>query len=220
MLVNEAIVLNDYLLRYVPENGLVVNIGSATMDFRHLTQPYIQRIFSNLEKRGGSVIHVDLKSAAGVDMVGDITDEEFALGIKSLEPKVIFCSNVLEHVEDRSRFIKALSGIVADDGFLVISVPHKFPHHPDPIDNGYRPTLKQLAKDLDGFTMLEGEVVRCGPYPTCMLEPRVRRLYRFVKFIVRIFTPFYKADSYLSSLKDWFFYTSATCAVFSARGNH
>ena len=56
----------------------LLNIGSSTLEFRTVTQPYIDHnIFTPLRKRGGTVYHADIKAAPGVDLVGDLLDPAF-----------------------------------------------------------------------------------------------------------------------------------------------
>ncbi len=57
----------------------LLNIGSSTLEFRTQIQPYIeQNIFGPLRARNSDgVYHLDIKSAPGVDLVGDLLDPAF-----------------------------------------------------------------------------------------------------------------------------------------------
>ena len=56
----------------------LLNVGSSTGEFRTRTQPWIdQKIFAPMRQRGGTVYHLDIKEAPGVDIVGDLFDPVF-----------------------------------------------------------------------------------------------------------------------------------------------
>src|SRR5262249_24179212 len=91
-------------LRTLPDEAIfpLINVGSSTHQFRTQTQPYIERnIFEPLRARSESVYHVDMKSAPGVDLVGDLLDLKFFQEIAKLRPRSAILSNILEHVTVR-----------------------------------------------------------------------------------------------------------------------
>lgn len=79
-------------------------------------------------------------------MVGDVTDTDFIQTLKQLNPSIIICSNLLEHLENRKIFCDALVKIMNPKTLLIISVPYLFPYHEDPIDTMYRPDIEELQK--------------------------------------------------------------------------
>ena len=74
-------------LAALPDDALfpLLNVGSSTLEFRTRTQPYIEsNIFAPLRARGGAIYHLDVKSAPGVDIVGDLLDPQFLKQIAKL----------------------------------------------------------------------------------------------------------------------------------------
>ena len=58
----------------------LLNVGSSTGEFRTTVQPHIDaKVFAPLRARGGKVLHLDIKAAEGVDIVGDLLDPGFLL---------------------------------------------------------------------------------------------------------------------------------------------
>src|SRR5690349_15120432 len=83
-----------------PENNRVANLGSSTKDFRTKVQPHINTfVIEPLVLKGWNVVHVDYKAMNGVDLVADITKENFAKDLKNNFALTI-CTNMLEHVEN------------------------------------------------------------------------------------------------------------------------
>lgn len=149
----------------------ILNIGSSTKDYRTKACPEIDEyIFAPLRKAGVTLHHIDMKQEEGVDLVGDITDEAFRKEIRALHPGAIFCNNFLEHVADRQSAIDALSDMVDRGGYLFLSVPQHYPYCPDPIDNGYRVSPKQLAEAFPGFATHTSESVKFGNYLSSLIR--------------------------------------------------
>ena len=139
-------------LQEIPVEQLspVLNLGSSNEIFRTRTHPHVDReIFFPLVARGARVIHADLKADRGIDIVGDIYDAAFQQECKRLRPKTVVCCNILEHVTDPASFAHIVSGLVPTNGYVVVSVPHSYPFHADPIDTLFRPTTSEIV-DLFG----------------------------------------------------------------------
>ena len=143
-------------LRPIQDNNAVANIGSSTEYFRKVLQPHVdQNIISPLETAGWKVYHVDMKQEPGVDIVADVTKANFAAPYKQKFALTI-CTNLLEHVEDIKLVAKNLADITCPGGHLLITVPYKYKKHLDPIDNGFRPTPKEI---VDLFKEVAGDIV-------------------------------------------------------------
>lgn len=145
----------------------VLNLGSQTIKYRTIDKPYIDgELFGPLACRNVKVIHADLQRDEGVEIAGDILDPEVQAVIKGANVRSIMCNNMLEHVTDIDLVCSALSQICPTGGLLFVSVPCKYPFHPDPIDNEFRPDVMQLCERLNkwGFVLRSGEVVNCGSY--------------------------------------------------------
>ena len=139
-------------LQEIPVEQLspVLNLGSSNETFRTRTHPHVDReIFFPLVARGARVIHADLKADRGIDIVGDIYDAAFQQECGRLRPKTVVCCNILEHVTDPASFAHIVSGLVPTNGYVVVSVPHSYPFHADPIDTLFRPTTSEIV-DLFG----------------------------------------------------------------------
>lgn len=152
----ESLWIKNAIQKLKPINGYneVANIGSSTDHFRKVVQPHIHdNIIDTLLASGWNVINVDMKKEPGVDLVADVTKENFAGPFKDRFALTI-CTNLLEHVEDIKLVTKNLVAITRSGGHLLITVPYKYKLHYDPIDNGFRPTPQQIVdlfKDVAEF---------------------------------------------------------------------
>ena len=132
----------------------VLNLGSSNEQFRKNTHPHVDReIFFPLEARGGRVVHADLKEDRGIDIVGDVYDPAVQEACRGLHARSVMCCNILEHVADARSFARIVSGLVGPEGYLVVSVPHSYPFHADPIDTLFRPSPEEVVALFGpGFT--------------------------------------------------------------------
>ena len=149
----------------------LLNLGSSTADYREKQCPYSEEtLFAPLSRRGIKIVHADPKSESGVDFVGDILDPNVLLELRNLGVKSILSSNMLEHVKDIESVCHTLVEICPQEGLLGISVPYKYPYHPDPVDNGFRPSLQELEGRLAtvGFRLIRGEIVNFGNYASAL----------------------------------------------------
>jgi len=97
----EARWLRDRLQTLQPSDGPVLNVGSASAEFRCEVQPWIDaQVFAPLRARGVRVVHQDLQAADGVDLVGDLLSSDAVQAARRLGVRSVICSNVLEHVPD------------------------------------------------------------------------------------------------------------------------
>jgi hypothetical protein len=78
----------------------------------------------------------------GVDIVLDFEKKKIKkiIGLKS-----IFVNNLLEHVAYPEAVAKKIEELIPSGGYIFVSCPYKYPYHPSPIDNMFRPTPSQLA---------------------------------------------------------------------------
>lgn len=127
-------------------NDYVANVGSSNEVFRKIIQPHIyQQIFRELEVSNIKVVHIDQKPDKGVDYIANVTssvDHEHLENMFS----VILCNNLLEHVEDIQLVCNNLITWCKADGYILLTVPYKYPKHLDPIDNMLRPLPEDIAK--------------------------------------------------------------------------
>lgn len=138
----------------------VVELGSSTSEFRTVVQPHIDReIHAPLRERGIRIITTDLKEAPGVDISGDIYDRDIRDSIKAVAPRCVLGCNILEHVEDRGHFAAICDELVAPGGYLIVTGPHEYPYHADPIDTMYRPTVEQVHALFPAYELVKGEII-------------------------------------------------------------
>ena len=148
-------------LAKLPDEQLfpLLNVGSQDAAFREKRQPWIDaRVFAPLRARGGKIVHLDLAPGEGVDITGDLLDPNVRAQLRGF--RSVLCANVLEHVPDRERFAAALADVTAPGGYLIVTVPKRFPYHPDPIDTMFRPGIEELAKLFPAMEVIDAKVVR------------------------------------------------------------
>jgi len=164
MLPREAQWFGKQLARIpVAELYPLCNVGSATRAFREETQPWIDReLFAPARAALRRVVHVDMTQAEGVDMAGDLNEPAFIAKLAGQGFRSVLCANLLEHVADPIRIAQDLLRILPAGGYLLISVPYRFPYHPDPIDTMFRPDPTQLSALFPGTRVMVSEVVAGG----------------------------------------------------------
>ena len=218
MLYEESLWFKKMIEQHVQSNWLVLNIGSSTKEFIEVDQPYIkQHLFDELAKKNCSVKNIDIKQAEGVDLVGDVTDKNFTDTLRQLNPSIIICSNLLEHLEDRKTFCDSLINIMSKDTMLIVSVPYSFPYHEDPIDTLYRPDLKELQKAFPLLKMVEGEIVDCGTFFSYSTKHLTitSQLINFIKIILAFIPALILNKEKKKQSLSWNFKNiSATCAIY------
>ena len=189
------------------------NVGSSTAAFRTQDQPWIDElIFAPLARGGCTVKHLDMKPDSGVDIVGDLANPEFLNRVSNMQFKSVLCSNLLEHVVERSAICRTLLSIIPSAGFLFISVPFSFPYHPDPIDTRFRPNIEELTALFPGTRLVHSAVVVGDTF----LKLRSRDPTTLALTLTRSLLPFYKPVGWWRNrgYLPWFFRrVSATCIV-------
>src|SRR5688572_13141792 len=99
----------------------LVNVGSSTHHFVTRVQPWIdEHIFRPARGRGLRVINVDIKTAEGIDLAGDLTDPRFRARVHDTGARSLLCSNLLEHVPDPHAIARALLEILPSGGYLFV----------------------------------------------------------------------------------------------------
>ena len=187
------------------------NIGSSTEQFRKVDQPWIDEfIFEPLA--GKAVFHVDIKEAAGVDVVGDLSKLSFQRELLNKHPKSVMCLNLLEHVINRDDMSKKIISLVPIGGYIFVSCPYKFPYHADPIDTLFRPSPDELAKLFPGTKSIYSDVI-VGENYLSMLS---RNKLKACKTLFRMLFPFYNPHNWYKQAVyfPWLFKNfKATCLV-------
>lgn len=200
MLFNESKWIGDTLTSMDPvELSPLVNLGSSTEAFRTSIQPHIdQNILAPLRSRSVQLIHSDLSGGEGIDVSGSIYDAGVMRRLLERQPRSVLCSNMFEHVTDRPALADSLTRMLPSGGILIVTVPHSFPYHPDPIDSYFRPDPDAIHALLPQFDLIRGEIVECGT-----LLDRYRGSRDFmVSQIVGSIVP-YPPGKWLRSLHHW-----------------
>jgi SAM-dependent methyltransferase len=154
VLIEEARWLESVLKDMGPGEGwTVLDIGSSTEYFRRVDQPYIDYfVFRPLRKLGVNVLHVDAREGEGIDVRYDISDPASPdVEEKIPQGRVVLCCNLLEHVRDRRMVVRRLDALTEPGGYLVVTVPHVYRYHEDPIDTMYRPNNVELEGLFSGL---------------------------------------------------------------------
>jgi hypothetical protein len=214
MLIQEADWFAEQLLSLEPTQVFpMCNIGSSTEAFRIKDQPWVDaRLFAPARQRGYAVKHLDIKPAPGVDIVGDLGNPEFLKKISNMQFKSVFCSNLLEHLIQRDAICKTLTSIVPSGGYLFVSVPYRYPYHPDPVDTGFRPSVGELAALFPGTHVIRSAIVGGDT----LLWLRRRHPVEFAFTLMRFLIPFYKPVSWWRNkgYLPWFFRPlMASCVI-------
>jgi hypothetical protein len=191
----------------------MLNVGSSTKRFRTITQPHIDKqIFEPLRNNNLNVQHLDIKNEPGVDIVGDINDPQLLARLSNYEFKSILCSHLLEHIVNQNEFCKRITSIIPVGGYIFVSCPFKYPYHPDPFDNGFRPNVESLASMFPGTIIINSAVIKGGTF----LNTIFRNPKSCVIMIARILFPFYKFNNWINTLRHlpWLFKEyQASCVI-------
>jgi len=141
----------------------VLNVGSSDAAFREQVQPWIHNeILVPLHERGAKVYNLDFRSGDGIDLHGDLTDEFFVAGLADYGFRSLLCCNLLEHVVNPAAICARLEHLVPVGGYLIVTVPNRFPYHPDPIDTMFRPDVEEIVRIFPSCRLVRGEVIGCG----------------------------------------------------------
>jgi len=164
MLIKEAEKINYYIKTFLGDKkGIAINIGSSTAEFTDILQPYIRNLVLKPLSKHFKILNLDIKNQQGVDLVADFTTPEGQRAISNLNGNLYLISNLLEHIPDYEVGIKSITQLLKKDDFLILSGPKSFPYHPDPIDNMFRPNLKQLRDFFEqDFEIIDLQIVRSG----------------------------------------------------------
>jgi hypothetical protein len=179
-------------LSRIPDDSLfpLLNVGSSTLEFRTQVQPYIdQNVFAPLRARGGIVYHLDIKSAPGVDLVGDLLNPAFLEQVTNMQVRSVMISNVLEHVYARQPVCNGILKILPPGSYIFVSGPQRYPYHADPIDNMFRPTIDEIHSHFPGTSIVDSAIIDSGNWRQWNVAERGRPLGRM---IARLLFPFYR----------------------------
>jgi hypothetical protein len=164
MLIKEAKKINEYIETFLKDKkGIAINIGSSTSEFVDISQPYIRNFVLNPLSLNFKILNIDIKSQEGVDLVADFTTPDGQKSIANLNGSLYLISNLLEHIPDYNLGIKSIVELLNTGDVLILSGPKSFPYHPDPIDNKFRPSIKELRHYFENdFEIKDLQIVKSG----------------------------------------------------------
>jgi len=171
----------------------ILNIGSSTKEYRTVKQSFIQKnIFDLIPDETRNVVHLDMKAAEGVDLVGNLHDQAFLEEIKQYKVKTILLNNVLMYLEDKERqaLCHSLDEILEKNGYIIVTNSHVFPPAHDPVESYYRASPENIHQELfPNYKLLDTEIT--STYYTYAKYLKANPKVLPVK-IARFFLPFYK----------------------------
>lgn len=167
-------------------DSCIANVGSSNERFRKVLQPHIYtEIFEKLEQKKIAVVHIDQKPDQGVDIIADVTGNDNN-GQMENRFSIILCNNLLEHVTDTQLVCKNLIHWCKREGYILLTVPYRYPKHLDPIDNMLRPRPVEIAaffssaqtemieEKIITINSLENYPVKQSSYPFWGYRNRIR----------------------------------------------
>jgi len=201
MMISESIWIGDKILKLTEDSTgfRLLNVGSSTRQFREKEEPWIQENIFTPICENCHVDHLDMKAQDGVDIIGDLTDIIFLEQLKLKCYDAILCSNLLEHVLNREEICRCMEDCVNEGRFLIVTVPHLYPYHNDPIDTMFRPDVEELVNYFKRSSLVEGEILTIDNNHMKALLHNKKLL---VLTIIRWFTPFYKFGTWKKIISD------------------
>jgi SAM-dependent methyltransferase len=172
----------------LPPGSKVLNFGSQRINLLRYQRYIEQNIYRTVALKQWQLLNFDLYPGEGVDINGDITQDDVFSALKEVCLGAIFAFNVLEHVVDRALICSRIVQLLPKGGYLLASVPFNYPVHNDPIDNRFRPTPDELIHLFPSCILVKSNIVVDKSY--LFYLRRNKRVA--VKFILRLLTPFYK----------------------------
>jgi hypothetical protein len=145
-------------------------------------QPHVDaHVFRPLRARGVRILNLDLKEDEGVDLVGDVLNPDFQMKLAAFHPRLVMCSNLLEHLTDPTAFAHACASIVEPGGYLLVTGPYSYPYHLDPIDTLYRPGPDEVCRLFPDLSCLHKAVVADSTYLDDLLSQNTsKQLIRLI----------------------------------------
>lgn len=200
----------------VSEVSPIIMLGSRYDLYGPKGQSFIyQRIILPCEKRGIKFIHSDLEDGEGVDVAGDIFEDDTLSRLKELQARTIICANVLEHVSNPEKFASRCMEVIGSGGFAVVTVPYSFPYHPAPIDTQFRPDCDQIIKLLEGTEILASEQINCGSFSHQLIKSPLRLLKHVAQML--LFVPNYRRSLSAFHRNAWLFKSYIVSCVFAKK---
>ncbi|MGE5270533.1 MAG: hypothetical protein ACM3JG_12775 [Thiohalocapsa sp.] len=218
MFAREARWIADRLAAY-PAAAIspLLDVGSSTAQFREQAQPWIEReIFAPLAGRGVEIVHLDARTGSGIDIRGDLLNDEDFARLRGRNYRALLCCNLLEHVRDPALLARRCVELVGRGGIIIATAPQSYPRHADPIDTLYRPTPAAMAALFTGATPILAEVVDIGE---SYRDEVKRRPWILLRHLARLPFPFLGIEQWRASMLKpyWLFHDYQVSAALLRR---
>jgi SAM-dependent methyltransferase len=219
MFEREARWIGDRLATYPPPPlSPLLNVGSGTRGFRETVQPWIDRdLLAPLAARGVEIVHLDARPGDttddGIDIRADLLrDADFDRVGGGRQYAALLCCNVLEHVRDPREFARRCAMLVLPGGVIVVTVPHSYPYHADPIDTLFRPTPEDAAALFPGTALVDSEIIDVG---LSYRDEIRRRPWLLLRHLLRLPAPFLGLTKWRNSMVKpyWLFHNYRVSAA-------
>jgi len=213
MLINEAKWLGAAVQGLnLLEGSKILNFGSQSEDYNK-DNIHISNYFLYPIRKKFQIKNLDLKNGKGIEIVGDLYNDEFLNSLKVYRFKCILLNNVLEHVDKIQDLCDRLVSILDKNGYIVFSGPKDYPIHYDPIDNGFRPNLYDVQNLFPNMIMIKGDEITDNTYSYYVLGSYKKAILTFARLI----TPFYKFNKWktvvLPKFRYWNKHFIVTCVI-------
>jgi len=173
----------------------VLNVGSSNKYFVEVVQPHINRnVIRTLKNLKIKIFNLDLKRDKNVHFTGDILDDTYFKEFQKNKFSSIICSNVLEHVTDPYEFAKRLAILLKPKGLIFVTAPTVYPIHNDPIDNRFRPNIKELEKIFPNTKVISFE------YLNVKSIYKTKSFISIIKIFIRAAIPIYKFKGWVTTM--------------------
>jgi hypothetical protein len=150
-------------LKGISKQNIILNTGSSTREFIDNHQPYQNINVIEPLKLLGKVINVDIKEAAGVDLVANFMEKKGRDTLGECNSSIILLSNLLEHVENPYIGLSLISDLQKTGDYLILTGPKRYLYHSERIDSNFRPTKRESLKPPKAeYKVVKIQTVRSG----------------------------------------------------------
>jgi len=213
MLNNEAVWIGDNLSSLsLVFDSVVLNFGSQNQKYNKENKYLMDYVINPLRKKC-QIKNLDLQSGDGIDYSGNLYEDDFFAKMKAIQFDCILLCNVLEHVTNIEVLTSRVAELIKPGGYIVFTGPNQYPLHHDPIDNGFRPDIKQILRLFKGFKLIKGEIVIDQTYSFYLLSS----FKHYTLTLLRVLSPFYKFKKWkhivLPKFKWWNKKFKVTCII-------
>ena len=199
MRIEESIWVKQTIHRIVKQGDLCINLGSSDEGFYKYRQPHI---YTNIvghirDTLQAELLNCDAKIAPGVDIAGDFTEPELLDHLFERQPTILLVNNLFEHMKPDvlSNFVSYLDKSANIGTKILITVPHSYPIHFDPIDTYFRPSPKDLAAMFPAWRVLKSDIIESDSFSEEFGRMSIgQKLY----LLARLALPFIKPKGWIS----------------------